>query len=55
MCPCVGVFDFWLILWCVHFVVVVVGGVELWWCWLAVLGCDGGSVCGGGFMCGWQC
>ena len=42
---CVGLFDFWLILWCVCVVVVVVGSVGLqWWC-LAVLSCGdvGGS------------
>ena len=36
-----GVFDFWLILWCVRVVVVVVGG--------------GGFVCSVGFVCGWRC
>ena len=37
----VGLFDFWLILWCVYVVVVVVGGVRLrWWVcvWLVVVG-----------------
>ena len=29
VCPCVGLFDFWLILWCVC-VAVVVGGAGLW-------------------------
>ena len=40
-----GLFDFWLILWCVCVVVVVVGNVGLWlWC-LVVLSCGdvGGS------------
>ena len=35
-----SVFDFWLILWCVHVVVVVVGsGGSMCgrWCWIAVL------------------
>ena len=44
VCPCVGLFDFWLILWCVV-VVVVVGGHGLWWWCLAVLSC--GDVGGG--------
>ena len=41
VCLFVGLFDFWLILWCVYVVVVVVGGVRLrWWVcvWLAVVG-----------------
>ena len=45
-----GLFDFWLILWCVRVVVVVVlGGAGLrWWC-LVVLSC--GDVGGGaGFV-----
>ena len=40
-----GLFDFWLILWCVCVVVVVIGSVGLrWWC-LVVLSC--GDVGGG--------
>ena len=40
-----GLFNFWLILWCVRVVVVVVGNARLqWWC-LAVLSC--GDVGGG--------
>ena len=40
-----GLFNFWLILWCVRVVAVVVGGAGLrWWC-LAVLSC--GDVGGG--------
>ena len=35
VCLFVGLFDFWLILWCVHVVVVVVGGVRLRW-WVCV-------------------
>ena len=38
-----GLFDFWLILWCVR--VVVVGGAGLWWWCLVVL--NGGDVGGG--------
>jgi len=33
----VGLFDFWLILWYAHVVVVVVGDARLWWWCLAVL------------------
>ena len=35
VCLFVGLFDFWLILWCVYVVVVVVGGVRLRW-WVCV-------------------
>ena len=54
VCLFVGLFDFWLILWCVHVVVVVVGGVRLrWWVcvWLVVVGLC--VVGGGGSVCGW--
>ena len=43
-----GLFNFWLILWCVQVVVVVVvvGGARLQWWYLVVLSCDdvGGGV-----------
>ena len=54
VCLFVGLFDFWLILWCVYVVVVVVGGVRLrWWVcvWLVVVGLC--VVGGGGSVCGW--
>ena len=45
VCPCVGLFDFWLILWCVHVVlVVVVSGTGLrWWCLVMLSYCDVGG------------